>query len=376
MKKAGIITHYNVHNHGAHLQLFALIQELKKLGYDAKALQFQKNYDFMGGAEAGKKYNISLRSIPTYLKYTVQNGVDRTVYNVRKREILSEFRKKHDVVGAYYSEAKHIDLVVIGSDEIFSIEAGPNPWYYGIGVPCGNQISYAASFGPTTLEMIEQHNVGTLVKAGIENICGITVRDQNSANIVKLFSGRDVPIVCDPVLLHDFSSLLSKKRIEKFKHTHPEKYCIVYSYDYNMNDETTVSSIRKYAAKRGLKIYSLGYFHKWCDGNPNVPPLELFLWFKCADMIFTDTFHGSVISLATKSQFISLIRNNKNKLAFLMQQYGVDNRVTSDFTDIESLVAKPIEYSMVSKTILKIREESKRALIEAIEECGAKDERQ
>lgn len=375
MKKAGIITHYNVHNHGAHLQLYALIQELKKLGYAAQALQFQKNYDFMGGAAAGKKYNISLRSIPTYLKYTVQNGVDRTAYNVKKREILSEFRKKHAVVGTYYSEANDIDLVVIGSDEIFSIEAGPNPWYYGIGVPCKKQVSYAASFGPTTLEMINDHNMDAMVAAGINNITAITVRDQNSADIVRHYSGNDVPIVCDPVLLHDFSKLFSKERVERFRQAHPEKYCIVYSYDYNMNDDATVNSIRKYAYKRGLKVYSLGYFHKWCDENPNVSPLELFLWFKCSDMIFTDTFHGSVISLATQSQFISLIRNNQNKLAFLMQQYGVGDRVTAEFADIESIVAVPIDYNVTGKTIVKIREESKKALIEAIEKCGAKDER-
>ena len=372
--KAGIITHYDVHNHGAHLQLYAMIQELKKLGYTAQALRFQKNYDFMGGAEAGKKYNISLRSIPTYLKYTVQNGVDRTAYNVHKREMLSQFRKKHNVVGEYYSEANDLDLVVIGSDEIFSIEAGPNPWYYGIGVPCNNQISYAASFGPTTLEMIEQHNVGALVKAGIENIRGITVRDQNSANIVKHFSGREVPIVCDPVLLHDFSQIFSNERIKKFKQVHPEKYCIVYSYDYNMNDETTVSSIRKYANKRGLKIYSLGYFHKWCDDNPNVSPLELFLWFRCADMVFTDTFHGTVISLATEAQFISMIRNNQNKLAFLLEQYGVAERIVNDFTQINEKVNDKIDYNIVGITVQQIRKRSFRILKDFIEQVkDAKD---
>lgn len=374
MKKAGIITHYNVHNHGAHLQLFALIQELKKLGYNAQALQFQKNYDFMGGAAAGKKYNISLRSIPTYLKYTVQNGVDRTAYNIKKREILSDFRKKHDVVGAYYSEATDIDLVVIGSDEIFSIEAGPNPWYYGIGVPCKNQVSYAASFGPTTLEMINEHNMDAMVAAGINNIKAITFRDQNSADIVKHFSGKNVPIVCDPVLLHDFSRLFSKEKVERFRQAHPEKYCIVYSYDYNMNDDATVSAIRKYAVKRGLKVYSLGYFHKWCDENPNVSPLELFLWFRCADMVFTDTFHGSVISLSTEAQFISLIRNNQNKLAFLLKQYGVSERIVNDFAKIEEKANSPIDYTIVEITVQQIRERSFRVLKEFIEQVkDAKD---
>ena len=41
-KKTGIITHYDVHNHGAHLQLYALSKVLGTLGYEAKALN-QKN---------------------------------------------------------------------------------------------------------------------------------------------------------------------------------------------------------------------------------------------------------------------------------------------------------------------------------------------
>ena len=47
--KIGIITHYDVHNHGALLQLNALIQVLRTtFDADAKALQYDKNYDFLG----------------------------------------------------------------------------------------------------------------------------------------------------------------------------------------------------------------------------------------------------------------------------------------------------------------------------------------
>ena len=46
--KIGIITHYDVHNHGALLQLNALIRILSSLGIEAQALQYDKNYDFLG----------------------------------------------------------------------------------------------------------------------------------------------------------------------------------------------------------------------------------------------------------------------------------------------------------------------------------------
>lgn len=368
--KAGIITHFDVHNHGANLQMYALIQQLGELGYNAKALKFQKNYDFMGGAQIAAKYNISIKSIPIYVKYLLNHGLFCTIFNFKKRNILSRFRKDYNLVGKYYSEAEDVDLVVIGSDEIFSVEAGPNPWYYGIGIPCNNQISYAASFGPTTVEMIEKHNVSALVRAGLENIRTISVRDQNSADIVKHYTDKNVPIVCDPVLLYSFEKFYSSEIKTSFRKIHYERYCIVYSYDYNMNDEETISSIKDYAKDHNLKIYSVGYYHKWCDININLSPLDIFKWFACAEMVFTDTFHGTVISLVTESQFVSMIRGNGNKLEFLLNQYGVADRRVSSFTDSSRVTVNPIDYSVVAKKKREIQDESLRYLAMAV--CSKK----
>lgn len=366
MKKAGVITHYDVHNHGAHLQLYALVQCLKAQGYDAKALRFKKNYDFLGGSEAEKKYNISIRSIPTYIKYLFSKGISRTLFNIKKRKTLEIFRSREDLVGEYYSEAKDLDIVVIGSDEIFSVEAGPNPWYYGIGISCKNQISYAASFGPTTLHSIEDHNVGGLIEAGLRNLKSISVRDGNSAMIVEHYIGEKPEVVCDPVLLYGFPEQLGLESFRAFQKQHTEKYCIVYSYDSNMNDEQTVKAIKGFARKRGLKIYSIGYYHKWCDKSINLDPLDVFKWFLGAEIVFTDTFHGTVISLETEAQFVVLIRENGNKLAFLLEQYGVTERRVNVFSEIENVVETPIDYKIVGQRIIDIREESIQYLKKAV----------
>ena len=373
MKKTGIITHYDVHNHGAHLQLYALAQTLKELGYDAKALQYQKNYDFMGGIQAGNKYNISLKSIPIYIRYVLKNGIFRTVYNIKKRKILSEFRAQKKLVGGFYSEASDLDAVVIGSDEIFSIEAGPNPWYFGIGIPCKKQISYAASFGPTSLNMIDDHNMNEFVKAGLSNIKYISVRDANSALIVEHYLGKKTEIVCDPVLLYDFSKKLSDKVLKKFRKKHPEKYCIVYSYDYNMNDSNTIKSIKHFAKKRGLKVYSIGYYHGWCDKSINLDPLEVLKWFACSEFVFTDTFHGSVISLATGTQFVAMIRGNSNKLKFLLEQYNVSNRIINRFDEIEKVVKNNIDYTQINIVIRDLREKSRLYLSESLKKVNEEE---
>ena len=91
-------------------------------------------------------------------------------------------------------------------------------------------------------------------------------------------------------------------------------------------------------------------------------------------MVFTDTFHGSVISLSTEAQFISLIRNNQNKLAFLLKQYGVSERIVNDFAKIEEKANSPIDYTIVEITVQQIRERSFRVLKEFIEQVkDAKD---
>ena len=371
--KAGIITHYDVHNHGAHLQLYALTQVLKRFHYDAKALRFHKNYDFMGGERTGAKYSISLKSLPIYVKYLAEKGISQTLYNYKKRNLLSKFRNEHEIVGEFYSEAKDLDAVVIGSDEIFSIQAGPNPWYYGIGVPCHKQISYAASFGPTTLEMINEHNAGALIQAGMQHLKAISVRDKNSFDIVKHYTQYEPEIVCDPVLLYGFEKQQQEEVQAAFRKQHPEKYCIVYSYDYNMNDKTAVGAIRAYAKKHDLKVYSVAYYHKWCDKNIQVSPLDVFQWFANAQMVFTDTFHGSVISLTTGTQFVAQIRGNANKLSFLLDQYGVPERKISCFSMVEEVAATPIDYSVVNQTILEIRHQSEAYLRKALGEINADD---
>jgi len=360
--KAGIITHYDVHNHGAHLQLYALARQLGQLGYDAHALQYKKNYDFLAsGAEA--KYSISLRSIPIYIKYLMQHGIKRTLYNIKKKKMLEAFRRNQRLVGEYYSKANDLDVAVIGSDEIFSIETGLNPWFIGMGVPCRHVISYAASFGPTTLDFIKEHHAEEFVSAGLKRIDQISVRDQNSAAVVEHYKGARPPIVCDPVILYDFSK-------ERVKHQNcapaKTKYCIVYSYDNHMNDPETVKAIKQYAKLHRMKIYSVGYHHKWCDRNIHASPLELFDWFEKAQLVFTDTFHGTVLSLVTGSQFFAKIGTNQNKMMYLLTQFGVQSQLVSSFNEVNGEAERRIDYDVVNERIREVKRASldylKRAL--------------
>ena len=133
--RIGIITHYDVHNHGALLQLNALIKILSKQGIQAQALQYDKNYDFLG-VKLKNKYNISVKSIFFYLNYIRKEGIKKTLFNIKKKRLLDSFKKENNLIGEYYSQTNNVDAIIIGSDEVFALHTGPTPILFGHASPC------------------------------------------------------------------------------------------------------------------------------------------------------------------------------------------------------------------------------------------------
>lgn len=356
--KIGILTYYGVHSHGAVLQANATKKVLEEMGHEVEFIKFNRNYDYIPEGNE-KKYSMSLSSIKFYLGYLRDRGIGNVLYNVKKNRTLNSFRNKSFVVGKRYSDFKS-DAIVIGSDEVFSLEIGINPFMYGHGLQATKVISYAGCFGPTTIDEIESKNLKGLVKSGLDGLSAIGVRDQNSKDISDELLGENKSVlVCDPVILYGYPTEINNYKPKE------EKYMLVYSYDRNMNDAMEVAQIKAYAKKRGCKIYSIAYHHKWCDKNINADPIELLGWIKNAEMVITDTFHGSVISMITGAQFCAKLRGNQNKLRFLLEQYGLSDRIINSFDEMESI--EKIDYTIVNQVISEQRNHSIDYLKKALE---------
>ena len=134
-----------------------------------------------------------------------------------------------------------------------------------------------------------------------------------------------------------------------------------------MNDDEDVKNIKSYAKKNGLKIFSVGYYHNWCDKSLVVSPEELLGYIKNAKLVITDTFHGSVLSIVCNTNFVAKIRSNKNKLEFLLEQYSLNDRLVSDFSDIEEKQKQSIDFDCVNKKTAELREKSLNFLKTALE---------
>lgn len=345
----GIITHYDVHNHGALLQLNGLKRALKSLGVEASALQFDKNYDFMG-REWKAKYEIGIKSIGIYIKFLYERGLRCTWFNYVKKCTLDNFRKKEQLIGDYYSDCQELDGVVVGSDEVFALHTGPTPVFFGHALPAKKVFSYGGCFGPTKIDDIDKWHCRPLVSSGLSSMCGLGMRDKNSIEIAAELTGKKPELVCDPVILYGY-----EKEIAGLKRPMENKYMIVYAYDQRMNAAEEVSAIKNYAKKMGYKIISPGFYHKWADKSINVSPIELLNWFQHAECVVTDTFHGCVMSIITGREMAVKLRDNANKLYNLMLEYGITERKLDDSMLLDDLFSKKINWDVVNKQVLERR---------------------
>lgn len=360
----GIITHYDVHNHGAILQLLALIKHLESTcNIGAKALQFDKNYDFMPRSSLSK-YKLSLKSIGVYLDFLRERGIGSLLFNYKKYRLLHKFKADHHLIGEFYTEYSHLDNVIVGSDEVFALHTGVTPCFFGHALPTNNVVAYAGCFGPTKIEDVLRLHCDRLIRSGLSGMSAVSVRDTNSQSIVQELTGTNPPIVLDPVLLYGY-----EKELSQMKSPCDEPYMVVYAYDMRMNDVSETASIIKFAKNHNLKIVSPGFYHSWVDLNVNVDPLQLLGWFKYAQYVVTDTFHGSIVSMINHRNFAVYCRDNANKLMDLLTSFSLDDRVVSpNENNISDVLSREIDYIAFQSRLESYRTQSSEWLKNALDE--------
>lgn len=363
--KIGILTHYNVYNQGAQLQLAALYHWLEEQGHQPVVLTYEKNFDFM--QDERDKNSASLRALPYYLRhYLLEKGPGLTLFNVKK--VLTH-RKSWKAYAFAPWDDRGLDGVVIGSDEVYSIDVGCNRMMYGhgLGAPA---IAYAPSFGITTEETLEAHGCTEIVRSGLASMEWLSARDSHTRDMIRALTGREAPMVCDPVLLYRGQGLAEPVRPVK------KPYLLVYAYDRNMTDPEEIRGIRTYARKHGLITVSAGTYHGWCDRNIPCSAGQWYSLFRDAACVVTDTFHGSVVAIKNHRNLAVRIRENLNafKMRSLLEQTGLEDRQVSAITteELERVLGTPVDHREVDRRLEEMTRSSEAYLKTALENVYGK----
>ena len=362
MTKVGIMSMQRIANYGSFLQAYALKQLIEELNCEVEFVDYHVGVPVI--AENAYIKNKFVRKLEKGLEtFRYQSRISHKVLFIRYKQT---FGKKYMPILGITDAMNYnptLDCLVVGSDEVFNCiqknsNVGYSPELFGKDNHSKRLITYAASFGNTTLEKLERYKKADEIQKLLRQFDAISVRDANSGAIVEQLTGR-VPVYnLDPVLIYDYMNCCD--RITEINRR--EKYLILYAYAGRITNSES-DWIAGYAKKRNLKVYAIGGIQKCADRFVDCSPFEVLAYFKNAEEVITDTFHGSIFSVISHCTFTTLIRKsmgnsygNEEKLSDLLKRLNLEKRMTTNIADTESINAQSIDYVGVDK-ILQIQRE-------------------
>lgn len=342
--KVGILSMHRVINYGSFLQAYALKQLLLQNGADEVSFIDIKPGRELEGFEADTIWAKLRRYADKLLHGKFLTKIHGLIYINRVRNMFDIHIPR---LGIGTTDEQY-DLAVIGSDEVFNccqnVTWGYTRQLYGYIPEATRVISYAGSFGHTQYEQLTERKIDKEIGETMKTMAAISVRDENSFDIVKRLTGIDPYIHMDPVLIYGYRNEINQLPLPDEK-----DYIIVYTYAGRIRNQAEIRAIRDFAQQRGKKILSLYCYYDWCDRSiiPETP-FKVLSWFKGADYVITDTFHGTIFSIITHRPFVTLIRpSNKNKICSLLNAFDLSNKGLLNPECLSEVMTSSIDYVAV-----------------------------
>lgn len=336
MKKVGILTMNGNHNYGNRLQNYALQEILKRKGYEVETIVIPR----LKHINEGKLYKKIYRAVKNPKGYWNRRIESKQSVKKLKEAKISPFTTKYlNTRVVKLSDKVNLndgyDFFIVGSDQVW------NPNFYGQDstnfldfADPKKRIAYAASFGVSSIE----GDLKSFYKNNLSKIDNISVRESSGEKIIKDLIGKSVPVVIDPTMLLSKLEWLNLVAGENNKLEFKEDYILIYT----LRDVSTKikNKITEYAKKNNLRIVSImGDLHQ---EDAIIPTITEFIeLISNAQLVVTDSFHGTVFSILLETPFITLERNGGNmesRLLTLLNKFDFMSNYYTDQLDIETLL--------------------------------------
>lgn len=387
MKKVGIVSCYFQKNYGSMLQAYATQQVIKKLGYDSETICI----DGIAKDIRNAKLKYYMRQLNDWNVVKGKLGFVKRAFFKKldkdfKKNVLirdkkfNEFKNSKYKLSPIYNSKKEIgdycnnySSVLVGSDQLW-LPSNIDANYYTLNfVPENvNKIAYATSFGVSSLPKRQW----SFANRFLNRINYVSVREEGGQEIVKEIAHRDVPVVCDPTLLFtkdEWYEYFPNKRLYK------DKYIFCYFLGNNPEQRIFADKIRKIT---GYKIVSLLHMDEYIKSDISFPdyapydigPEEFVNLIRNAELVLTDSFHGTVFSVLNGKKFFTFRRfkegsvlSTNSRMHSLFNLLDLHERFITADEDVQRALNLKIDYEKVWNRIDKNRKKSYEYLIKALE---------
>lgn len=381
--KIGLCLKYEQVNYGSKLQARATLQLFEELGHDCKVIHYGK---------AGLLFK--LKALPrifnkTFRQDKIENRSRNQAFKrhpeiaeemATRRRIFKEYDAKYfdkyEVFGAYFKDIQQIatqfDSVVTCSDQLWSPAGLGTNFYNLMFVPDNvNKVSFASSFGVSQIPSCQKKATARYLRR-IEHV---SCRENRGAEIVKELTGRDVPVLMDPVFAFDKKEWELIVPVEK---VYDEPYILCYFLGANTAYR---EAVKKFAKEKGLKIVTMKYLDQYVDYDAtfgdyapfDVDPNKFLNILRGAEYMFTDSFHGCAFSIILHKNFAIFNRYSDNsgasknsRIDTVCGNLGLNIRRVNAGSDLNAVMAKNVDWDAVDEKAKVYKERMREYLKESL----------
>lgn len=352
--KIGILTFHRTNNYGASLQAYALCKYLCKNNIEAEVIDYQNS-------KMENDY-IKAYAVPDGLKARIRYYLFFRNAQLSRKKSFADFNKLMELSDDKYTElsnmemvARNYDYVFVGSDQVWNYNITNNDWNFFLSfVPPCKRVAYAASIGLDRLDNEHKEKIRVL----LADYSHIGVREQQAITILEEIGIDNCNLVVDPTLLlkkDDWSKLIGEPIIKT-------PYVLLYSFGLTNEMKTFVTRI---AESRQLKIVHIdgspkNLFSKTWISARGIGPAEWVNLFYYADVIATNSFHGTAFSINFEKEFYTEMlpppAKVNSRLINILSALGLEDRIIK--TGQCKALGTTVGYKTVNKRLEELRGKS------------------
>lgn len=357
----GVCLKYMMRNYGSQLQARATVKVLEDLGLEYEILEYRKKGLMFKLKNIHRIFNPVI--IDNILLARQKKKALASIAQVGDRNKLfdqysTDHFKSKTVTIDYYSQlqkqAEKYDAVITCSDQLWSPAALGTNFYDLMFVPQHiRKISYASSFGVNRIP----DNQRKKTKRYLDRIEFISMRENQGAAIVKDLTGRDVPVLMDPVFVYSE---------EMWKTIVPEQkvYDFPYILCYFLGDNVEYRKrVKEFADEQGIRIVAINFCNSYIEYDKtfgdivpfDVDPDKFLNILRGASYVCTDSFHGAAFSIIMKKQFAIFNRYSDNtsisrnsRIDSLCENLGLKKCRAGETSNLDDVLLHTIDYKKVN----------------------------
>ena len=377
MKKIGCVIAYrrNHTNYGTSLVGYALLKKIQQMGFQVEVINYIKHLSLLqklifvwNAIRCGELKKIVarlsdnrvLKNYPNYAKNLESRII--AVENYKAAKLLPLFK---NFVGYddLHKKSKRYDVVVVGSDQVWTPMSLPNKFFNLLFVDDSvRKVAYASSFGVSVIPDFQKKKTG----AYLDRFYKIGVREQKGKEIVESLSHQNAQVVADPTMLLNAGEWRDEISVKDDAAQEPYIFC--YFLGPNKDARRAANELKN---KTGYKIVTLRHMDEYVpedeqfgDEAPyDVDPNGFLRLIHNASYVCTDSFHCTAFSIQFHKQFMSFYRfaqdsvtGRNSRIDSLFDILGIsrDRLYQGDVSRIE----EPVDWTPIDEKLEKFRKES------------------